>query len=91
MKRKCPPAPANPPARPDRPLRGRHGQMLFIDGRKLGHILTSGRCAGAPLQVDAGEPFEETMQRFVPQLRRQQSEAARLDTAIHQNLKELGF
>jgi type I restriction enzyme M protein len=59
--------------------------------RKHGHVLTPGRYVGAEAQADDGEPFEEKMQRLVAQLRQQQAEAARLDTAIAANLYELGF
>jgi type I restriction enzyme M protein len=37
-----------------------------------------------------GEPFEEKMRRLTPTLREQQAEAAKLDSAITANLKELG-
>ena len=38
-----------------------------------------------------GEPFAEKMQRLVAELRAQQAEGARLDTAIGSNLEGLGF
>ncbi len=59
--------------------------------RKHGHVLTPGRYVGTEPQEDDGEPFEEKMKRLVAQLREQQAEAARLDTAIAANLKELGY
>ena len=59
--------------------------------RQHGHVLTPGRYVGAPPQEDDGEPFEEKMQRLVTQLREQQTEGARLDAAIAENLKSLGF
>jgi type I restriction enzyme M protein len=59
--------------------------------RKHGHVLTPGRYVGAEEKEDDGEPFEEKMQRLVAQLREQQAEAAKLDSAIAANLKELGF
>jgi type I restriction enzyme M protein len=59
--------------------------------RSHGYVLTPGRYVGAPPQEDDDEPFEEKMQRLVAQLREQQAEAARLDTAIAKNLKELGY
>ena len=37
------------------------------------------------------EPFEEKMQRLVALLKVQQAEAARLDSAIRENLKGFGF
>jgi len=59
--------------------------------RKHDHVLTPGRYVGAPPQEDDGEPFEDKMQRLVAQLREQQAEGARLDKAITENLKALGF
>jgi len=59
--------------------------------RKHGYVLTPGRYVGAEAQEDDGEPFAETMQRLVAQLREQQAEAQRLEDAIWKNLKELGY
>ena len=59
--------------------------------RKHGHVLTPGRYVGAAPQEDDGEPFEEKMARLTAQWREQQAEAARLDAAIEENLKRLGF
>jgi len=59
--------------------------------RKHGYVLTPGRYVGAEKAEDDDEPFEEKMQRLVAQLRQQQAEAARLDTAIAKNLEELGY
>ncbi|MDW7760677.1 MAG: class I SAM-dependent DNA methyltransferase [Acidobacteriota bacterium] len=59
--------------------------------RKHGHVLTPGRYVGAEAQKDDDEPFEEKMKRLTEQLCEQQAEAAKLDTAIAKNLKELGF
>jgi len=61
------------------------------DIRKHGHVLTPGRYVGAEAQEDDGEPFDEKMKRLIAQLRDQQAEAAKLDTAIVANLKELGY
>jgi type I restriction enzyme M protein len=61
------------------------------DIRKHGHVLTPGRYVGAAAVEDDGEPFAEKMQRLVAQLREQQAEAAKLDSAIAANLKELGY
>ena len=61
------------------------------DIRRHGHVLTPGRYVGAAPQADDGEPFEEKMQRLVADLRAQQAEGARLDAAIAENLKALGF
>ena len=59
--------------------------------RKHGHVLTPGRYVGASPQEDDGEPFEDKMKRLTAQLREQQAEAAKLDKAIKENLKSLGF
>jgi len=59
--------------------------------RKHGHVLTPGRYVGAEEVEDHGEPFEEKMERLVGEWRVQQAEAAKLDTAIATNLKELGY
>ena len=54
-------------------------------------MLTPGRYVGAEPQEDDGEPFEEKMSRLTAQWREQQAEAQRLDAAIAENLKSLGF
>ena len=59
--------------------------------RKHGHVLTPGRYVGVEPQEDDGEPFEDKMKRLVAELRAQQAEGARLDAAIGENLKALGF
>jgi type I restriction enzyme M protein len=59
--------------------------------RRHGHVLTPGRYVGAEAQEDDGEPFEEKMRRLGATLREQQAEAAKLDTAIAANLRELGY
>ena len=59
--------------------------------RKHGHILTPGRYVGAEAQEEDSEPFEDKMKRLVSQLREQKDQAARLDAAIADNLKALGF
>ena len=59
--------------------------------RKHGHVLTPGRYVGAAPQEDDGEPFAEKMTRLAAQWREQQAEARRLDAAIEENLKDLGF
>ncbi len=58
---------------------------------KHGHVLTPGRYVGVEAQEDDAEPFEQKMARLVAHLREQQAEAAKLDTAIAKNLKELGY
>ena len=59
--------------------------------RKHGHVLTPGRYVGAEAQEDDGEPFEDKMKRLTAQWREQQAEARKLDAAIAENLKALGF
>ncbi len=59
--------------------------------RKHGYVLTPGRYVGVPLQEEDDEPFEEKMARLVAELRAQQQEAERLDRAIWENLRALGF
>ena len=59
--------------------------------RRHGHVLTPGRYVGAELQPDDGEPFEAKMHRLVSELQAQQADGARLDAAIAENLKALGF
>ena len=59
--------------------------------RKHGHVLTPGRYVGAEPQPDDGVPFEDKMSRLAAQWREQQAEAQRLDAAIEENLKGLGF
>ena len=59
--------------------------------RKHGHVLTPGRYVGAAPLEDDGEPFAEKMARLAAQWREQQAEAQRLDVAIEENLRRLGF
>ncbi|MDE0145220.1 MAG: class I SAM-dependent DNA methyltransferase [Nitrospira sp.] len=59
--------------------------------RKHGHALTPGRYVGAKPQEEDKEPFETKMKRLTAQLRKQQAEAVKLDSAIEANLKALGF
>ena len=59
--------------------------------RRHGHVLTPGRYVGAEPQPEDAEPFEEKMKRLVAELQAQQAEGARLDAAIAENLKMLGF
>ena len=62
-----------------------------MKSREHGHVLTPGRYVGTEAQEDDGEPFEDKLKRLVAQLREQQAEGARLDVAITENLKELGY
>ena len=59
--------------------------------RRHGHVLTPGRYVGAEPQPDDGEPFEAKMRRLVAELQAQQAEGMKLDAAIAENLKRLGF
>ena len=59
--------------------------------RTHGHVLTPGRYVGVEAPEDDGEPFADKMKRLVGELQKQQAEGARLDAAITQNLKALGF
>ena len=59
--------------------------------RRHGHVLTPGRYVGAEPQPDDGEPFDTKMRRLVAELQAQQAEGARLDAAVAENLKALGF
>jgi len=59
--------------------------------RSHDYVLTPGRYVGAPIQEKDDEPFEEKMRRLVAQLKEQQAESRRLDSAIAANLKHLGF
>lgn len=82
-------------------LRGGDGEYNDIPGfcksatleevRKHGHILTPGRYVGTEAQPEDAEPFEEKMAQLTAQWQEQQAEARKLDAAIEENLKRLGF
>jgi len=59
--------------------------------RKHGHILTPGRYVGSEAAPENTEPFEQKMKKLTSQLRGQMAEGRRLDRAIADNLKHLGF
>ena len=59
--------------------------------RKHGYVLTPGRYVGTEVKEEDTEPFEEKMKQLVAQWRDQQAEAAKLDVAIVQNLRDLGY
>jgi type I restriction enzyme M protein len=59
--------------------------------RKQGHVLTPGRYVGAEAQEPDDEAFENKIQRLTQALGAQQAQAAKLDSAIAANLKELGY
>ena len=54
-------------------------------------MLTPCRYVGAEAHEDDGEPFEEKMKRLTTTLKEQFGEGAKLDQAIRENLKRLGF
>jgi type I restriction enzyme M protein len=56
-----------------------------------GYVLTPGRYVGAEEVEDDGDPFEEKMPRLVAELHAQFAESAKLETAIRNNLKGLGY
>lgn len=49
------------------------------------------RYVSAEAVEEDGEPFDQKMKRLVAQWSGQQAEAAKLDAAIAENLKELGY
>jgi type I restriction enzyme M protein len=55
------------------------------------HILTPGRYVGSDMIEEDTEPFEDKMRRLAARLRQQNAEAAKLDSAIAANLKDLGY
>ncbi len=59
--------------------------------RKHDHVLTPGRYVGFKPPEDDGEPFEDKMKRLAAEWREQQAEARKLDAAIEENLRRLGF
>ncbi len=59
--------------------------------RSHGHVLTPGRYVGAEEVEDDGEPFEQKMKRLVGELNEQFAESARLESAIKDNLRGLGY
>lgn len=61
------------------------------DIRKHGHVLTPGRYVGATETEDDDEPLHEKMARLVQALRTEREEGARLDLAIAENLRDLGY
>lgn len=61
------------------------------DIRKQGHVLTPGRYVGAEAAEDDAEPFAERMKRLSGTLRKQQAETGKLDAAIADNLRRLGY
>ena len=66
-------------------------EVLIIDIRKHGHVLTPGRYVGAEAQQDDGEPFEERNKRLTATLTKQFSESEELEKIIRENLRGLGY
>jgi type I restriction enzyme M protein len=66
-------------------------RATLADIRANNYVLTPGRYVGTEAVEDDGEPFAEKMARLAATLFEQQAEAARLDSLIAANLKELGF
>lgn len=56
-----------------------------------GYILTPGRYVGAEQVEDDDEPFDEKLKRLTATLGEQFKESAKLEKAIADNLKDLGF
>ncbi|MCL4852484.1 MAG: type I restriction-modification system subunit M, partial [Bryobacteraceae bacterium] len=61
------------------------------DVREHGHVLTPGRYVGAESQEDDGQSYKERMQRLTALLWQHMDEGVRLDAAIREHLKGLGF
>jgi type I restriction enzyme M protein len=56
-----------------------------------GYVLTPGRFVGAEEVEDDGEPFDDKMLRLVAELEAQFAESARLEKAIRDSLRGLGY
>lgn len=56
-----------------------------------GHILTPGRYVGAEETQNNGEAFDELMPKLVEELNAQFAESAKLEGAIKENLRGLGY
>ena len=54
-------------------------------------VLTPGRYVGAEEVQDDGEPFGQKMKRLTSQLKDQFAESAKLEKAIRENLKKVGY
>ena len=65
--------------------------VLYEEVGNHGHVLTPGRYVGVEQQEIDGEPFDGKMKRLVAELYRQQADAVQLDSAITENLRNLGF
>jgi type I restriction enzyme M protein len=56
-----------------------------------GYVLTPGRYVGAEEVEDDDEPFSDRMKKLTAKLNEQFSESARLERAIQDNLRRLGY
>jgi type I restriction enzyme M protein len=63
----------------------------FREIERHGHVLTPGRYVGAEEVQDDGEPFDEKMKRLTARLSAQFEGSARLEKAIRENLKRVGY
>jgi type I restriction enzyme M protein len=79
----------NPPPYADIP--GFCKSATLDEVRAHGHVLTPGRYVGAEAAEDDGEPFEEKMQRLVGELEQQFEESHRLEAAIRENMRGMGY
>ena len=79
------------PPRPSADVPGFSRAATLDDVRPNGHVLTPGRYVGTEAVEDVGKPFEEKMAQLAETLHEQQSEAAKLDAAIWNNLEALGY
>jgi type I restriction enzyme M protein len=61
------------------------------DIKKHDYVLTPGRYVGAAAQEEDDEPFEDKMARLTAQLNEEFVESARLEAAIRENLRRLGY
>jgi type I restriction enzyme M protein len=59
--------------------------------RAHGHVLTPGRYVGAAAAEDDEEPFDEKMKRLTATLREQQEATKKLQQAIDNSLRALGY
>jgi type I restriction enzyme M protein len=59
--------------------------------RRNDFVLTPGRYVGAAAVADDGVPFSERMGALTAELRGQFAESARLERAIRDNLRSLGY
>jgi type I restriction enzyme M protein len=56
-----------------------------------GFVLTPGRYVGAEEAPDDGEPFDAKMKHLTAQLQKQFAESAKLEKAIRESLKKVGY